>query len=129
MCWSASISYPGETRSPALGRAFCAEHLRGGLPDDVSVDAVIADAELIVSELITNALNAQSGRTDLVLSVRDHEVRIEVRDDAAGAPVVRTPDVTEGHGRGLRIVAALADRWGVEPDGPGKRVWAELRVA
>jgi signal transduction histidine kinase len=87
---------------------------------------VIADAELIVSELITNAIDAHCGNAQLTLTVDDDTVRIEVEDDATGLPHLRKARPTDRRGRGLAIVAALSSRWGYDKLSGGKRVWAEL---
>jgi len=89
-------------------------------------DAVIADAEIIVSELLTNAINAQCRLAELRLSARHDCVRIEVHDDGVGMPELQNPGIADQHGRGLLIVSALATNWGVERSSGGKRVWAEL---
>jgi hypothetical protein len=44
-------------------------------------------------------------------------------------PLVRELDVTAARGRGMRLVAGIADRWGVEPHSGGKRVWFDLAPA
>src|SRR5690606_36007816 len=85
-------------------------------------------AELLVSELVTNAL--RHGRPPMALRLRTHNgqsLRIEVLDGAADGEPVPTeapPDAVTG--RGLGIVAALARRWGTESVPGGKLVWAEL---
>lgn len=92
-------------------------------------EALIADAEIIVSELITNAINADCELAELKLSARSDCVRIEVHDDGVGMPELQSPGIADRHGRGLLIVAALATDWGVERAPEGKRVWAELALA
>ncbi|MFI9061395.1 ATP-binding protein [Streptomyces sp. NPDC053429] len=91
-------------------------------------------AELVVSELVTNALRhsgAPRGRDIGVrLARREGRVRVEVSD--AGAVVDLAPQTAtagDERGRGLAIVAALAERWGCRPrpHGIGKAVWAEVR--
>jgi anti-sigma regulatory factor (Ser/Thr protein kinase) len=90
------------------------------------------DVSLVVAELAANAVRhgrvrGRSFRVRLVL--RGNLVRVEVADGRTERlPVPREPD-GEG-GRGLVIVAALAERWGVEPriGMAYKVVWAELRV-
>jgi anti-sigma regulatory factor (Ser/Thr protein kinase) len=85
---------------------------------------------LVVSELATNA--ALHGATDYVVKVEtlDDGVRITVGDHGAGMPARRDPGPTDVRGRGLRIVEALADAWGVVPASgtTGKCVWFELRT-
>ena len=80
-------------------------------------------------ELVANAL--WHAHTPALLVIRYHEswVRIEVADADPRAPHrLPEPDPTELSGRGLVIVARLADRWGVELAGTGKVVWAEVPV-
>jgi anti-sigma regulatory factor (Ser/Thr protein kinase) len=90
------------------------------------------DVSLVVAELAANAVPHGSvrGRNFRVrLVLRDGVVRVEVADGRTERlPVPREPD-GEG-GRGLVLVAALAERWGVEEriGMAYKVVWAELRV-
>lgn len=91
------------------------------------------DALLVVSELLTNAsrhARTAAGREIETRYVRlSAGVRIEVHDAAPGRPEVIPSDPERDCGRGLFLVAALADRWAVgERCGPGKRIWAELSV-
>lgn len=92
------------------------------------------DAELVVSELVTNAVRASGpgGRQVAVRVVWADEgaVRVEVGDSGAGRPVPRVPVRGAEGGYGLVLVEALAQRWGTErrPGGAGKTVWAELRA-
>jgi anti-sigma regulatory factor (Ser/Thr protein kinase) len=90
-------------------------------------------AEHVVAELAANAvLHGRVPGRDFRLTLRIDAVgalRIEVTD-ARGDRVPRVPDPVPGHaesGRGLQLVAAYADRWGVdEAPASGKTVWAEL---
>jgi anti-sigma regulatory factor (Ser/Thr protein kinase) len=87
-----------------------------------------ATAELLVSELVTNAL--RHARPPLELRVQPLDgtgVRIEVFDGTGDRlPVLDVSPLDADGGRGIEIVAALASRWGSEPGAPGKIVWAEL---
>ncbi|MFI0235204.1 ATP-binding protein [Streptomyces sp. NPDC016845] len=90
------------------------------------------DILLCVSELTTNALlhGVPPGR-GFLLHVLPYEngVRVEVHDSGDGVPAVPSssgdPDDAEG-GRGLLLVTALADKWGVAERDPGKVVWCEV---
>jgi hypothetical protein len=53
-------------------------------------------------------------------------LRLSVADGSAVRPVVRELDRDNPRGRGLRLVQAIADRWGAEDHQGGKRVWLEL---
>ncbi|MFI5554891.1 ATP-binding protein [Streptomyces sp. NPDC051738] len=96
---------------------------------------VLESAELVLSELVTNALRVRvpSDRQVGVRIARSPEVgllRLEVSDAGSGRPEVRTPGDEETGGRGLLLVEALAHRWGVDErvGGIGKTVWAELKA-
>ena len=94
------------------------------------VDArVLADAELVVSELVTNSVqHAGLSADDFVrvgAAVSDGVLRLEIDNPgAAGTIAARDPD-SERDGFGLRIVETLADAWGVSRKGH-TRVWVEL---
>jgi anti-sigma regulatory factor (Ser/Thr protein kinase) len=90
-------------------------------------------AELLISDLVTNALvhtdRGAEVRATLVaqrVGSAAERLRVEVRDFVTGRPRCRIPDGDGTHGRGLLLVQALADAWGVRPQGTGKVVWFEL---
>ncbi len=90
---------------------------------------VVDDAELVVSELITNAVNNACSRIELALELDDTSLVVSVRDNGDGWPTPQDATPSEEHGRGLRIVGTLAQSWGVEQLADGsKRVSAVLRV-
>jgi anti-sigma regulatory factor (Ser/Thr protein kinase) len=85
-------------------------------------------AELLVSELVTNAVVHAQSRLVLQVEVADPRVEVSVEDLGGGLPLP-TPDAPEDDsvgGRGLLLVDALADSWGCEQTPSGKRVWFEL---
>ena len=61
------------------------------------------------------------------LTLSDSWLRIAVVDGSAVRPVVQELSLDRPRGRGLRMVQGIADRWGHEEHGGGKRVWLELR--
>jgi anti-sigma regulatory factor (Ser/Thr protein kinase) len=87
-----------------------------------------ADLEVVLSELITNAI--VHGRRPSAATCRLLDggfIEVAVDDDGPGTPAVQAGDDRSTGGRGLAIVQALAVDWGVEPhDADGKRVWARL---
>lgn len=84
-------------------------------------------AELLTSELVTNALVHTDDDAVLTAVVGPRRLRVEVRDFVARRPKPCAPDTGDGtHGRGLFLVQALADAWGVRTHGVGKSVWFEL---
>ncbi|MFB6671037.1 ATP-binding protein [Streptomyces sp. NPDC056390] len=84
-------------------------------------------AELLTSELVTNALVHTDHDAVLTATVGPKRLRVEVRDFVGRRPKLRVPVADDGtNGRGLVLVQALADAWGVRALGVGKVVWFEL---
>jgi anti-sigma regulatory factor (Ser/Thr protein kinase) len=95
--------------------------------------ALVDDAVLLVSELVTNAIAAASvhaagpARVCLVIDRFGETVRIEVYDSSSDpVPPPVASDTEEESGRGLTVVAGLAAKWGWHPASFGKVVWCEL---
>ncbi|MEV0091337.1 ATP-binding protein [Streptomyces sp. NPDC050738] len=89
--------------------------------------AVAEVAELLTSELVTNALVHTPDGAVLTATVGTNKLRVEVRDFMSTLPRMHAPGSDEGtHGRGLVLVQALSDAWGVHAHGMGKVVWFEL---
>ncbi|NUK04215.1 ATP-binding protein [Streptomyces lunaelactis] len=115
--------YRRERRSVPAARAFVRETIA-----DWGLGARADDVLLCVSELATNALvhgvpPGRGYRLRLWL-YGDGLLRVEVHDSGDGQPSVREPDGESG--RGLMLVDALADKWGVGERDPGKIVWCEF---
>lgn len=91
--------------------------------------AEVSDAaELALTELVANVVRHVPGRRGRVcFLLRSGAVRVEVADDCPVLPVSGAAEALGEGGRGLVIVAAVTDRWGVTPtpDGRGKTVWFE----
>ncbi|MFF7467568.1 ATP-binding protein [Streptomyces sp. NPDC008092] len=84
-------------------------------------------AELLTSELVTNALVHTDREAVLTAVVEPGQLRVEVRDFVGRRPRMCAPDTDDGtHGRGLVLVDAFADAWGVQAHEVGKSVWFEL---
>ncbi|MDX3386803.1 ATP-binding protein [Streptomyces niveiscabiei] len=89
--------------------------------------------EWVVTELVTNAIIHGQAMRGSHVAVTYHldgtRLRIEVRDAATGTPALTPPLLgDEDAGRGLHLVAALSDAWGVKRNVIGKTVWAHLAV-
>lgn len=87
------------------------------------------DARLLVTELVSNAVLHGTGPVGLVLSRGGGSLRVAVEDESPLMPVLRQTPEPDASGRGMHLVAQLANNWGVapRPDGrPGKRVWFEI---
>ncbi len=80
--------------------------------------------ELVVSELVTNALQHASGTVTLRL-IRDDALICEVSDGSSTSPHPRKAQPWDEGGRGLYLVGQLADRWGTRYTEAGKTIWAE----
>jgi anti-sigma regulatory factor (Ser/Thr protein kinase) len=95
-------------------------------------DDTMETAQLIVSELVTNAARASGSDLGVIaLSLRplSNRLIIEVRDQSAEAPVLVPAHREAEHGRGLMLVDALTEEWGYSPEpGGGKVVYAALRL-
>ena len=115
---------PAGTMAVPAARGVTADVLRGWLVSDHTREI----AELVVSELVGNAVEHGGGGTEIALTLVRHTLRIDVIDNNPGQPVMLSPGPIEDRHRGLLIVAALSTRWGTEPLGNGKTVWAELPV-
>jgi serine/threonine-protein kinase RsbW len=116
MTHSLVCTFGHDIEAPRAARCLVGEALGAeGSPE------LLADAQLVVSELVANVLL-------LRVTPRPHGLRVEVDDTTNDPPVVMaTPGSVLPHGRGMQIVAGLAETWGVEWRWPrGKTVWAEL---
>ncbi|MFG2210229.1 SpoIIE family protein phosphatase [Streptomyces sp. NPDC048638] len=81
-------------------------------------------AELILSELVTNAIRYASGPIRVRL-IRDRSLICEVSDHSSTSPHLKQAAITDEGGRGLFLIAQLADRWGTRYTGDGKVIWTE----
>ncbi|MFJ4541965.1 SpoIIE family protein phosphatase [Streptomyces tibetensis] len=80
--------------------------------------------ELIVSELVTNAIRYGNAPIELRL-IRADVLVCEVSDGSSTAPLLRRARVFDEGGRGLLLVAQVAERWGSRHTAEGKTIWAE----
>jgi serine phosphatase RsbU (regulator of sigma subunit) len=91
------------------------------------LDELAFTAELVISELVTNAIRYGSGPVQLRL-IREGTLICEVSDGSNTAPHLRRARMFDEGGRGLFIVAQLAERWGTRQRPDGKTIWAELAL-
>jgi anti-sigma regulatory factor (Ser/Thr protein kinase) len=111
--------------APAAVRHFVRDQLV-----EWELQSLVDVAELLVSEVVTNSIRHALAGGWVSVARGDGRVRVEVTDTGGGIPTPRQAEPHEPTGRGLAIVDALADRWGVnEPSGQGKTVWFELSTA
>lgn len=147
---AARTSLPGNLLAPAAGRRFVAAALAEwsglGLPAAVGFSERLADdAAVVVSELVTNAVvhagtnvellfrleeATEDEAAALVLEISDHHPARAVRSDGSegGFAGAAGPGEPAEYGRGLELVATLAERWGITYRTGLKTVWARLPV-
>jgi anti-sigma regulatory factor (Ser/Thr protein kinase) len=114
-----SLDVPRDRTGFEMARAVIQQYLAGDVTEDE-----LSDICLIMSELVTNAMVHGEGAIKLRLTVEDDVVRGEVIDDGAGFEreiPERGPD--DIGGRGLLLVASLAQGWGVREG--SSHVWVE----
>ena len=88
-----------------------------------------ADAVLVLSELVTNAMVHAAAGCTVEARHRDGLLRLEVQDRSPKAPVMKVVGPSDVGGRGLHVVDAVSSSWGWEPTADGKRVWAIVDAA
>ncbi len=116
----ASWDLPAEPIAAAEAREVTAAKLT-----EWGLEELAFTAELVVSELVTNAY--RYGGTPITLRlIRDRSLICEVSDPSSTAPHLRRAHSTDEGGRGLLLVAQLTDRWGARHTREGKTVWTEL---
>jgi anti-sigma regulatory factor (Ser/Thr protein kinase) len=111
-----SRTFDCDPSAVTAARRFVREALSG------SSQQVIDAAELMTSELTSNCV--RHAETAFEVGVRTGgDVRVEVRDRGGGSPRPLSPTPEEPSGRGLLIVEAMSDSWGVLRHAKGKTVW------
>ena len=83
-------------------------------------------ALLVVTELLSNAIDHGRGPVGLVVEYSGEWVHVEVHDGVPEAPRLQPHDLQRARGRGIQLVEALSLRWGWTDDPPGKLVWADV---
>ena len=117
-----TIALSAHPTSPHSARVFVAGHLAAAGRDDV-----LEVASLLVSELVTNAIQHAGSEVNVHLEVSADLVRVEVDDASPRAPLRLVVPEDAERGRGLQLVEALASSWGVDQvPGDGKKVWFEV---
>ncbi|WBB62487.1 SpoIIE family protein phosphatase [Streptomyces sp. WMMC500] len=113
---------PRELTAVGQARSLTTEQL-----DAWHLDDLASTAELIVSELVTNAIRHASGPVDLRL-IRDVNLILEVSDGSHTSPHLRQAAIDDEGGRGLFLVAQFAQSWGTRYTTDGKTIWAEQHL-
>ena len=102
------------------------------------VESMADPAALLVTELVTNAVEASAGRTGrdqgklpmigLAIRLTAASLVLEVWDSSPLRPVPQEADIARDRGRGLLLIDALADSWGHRAADGGKVVWCEVLI-
>ena len=120
-----TLRFPPDLASAQGARRFVECQLRG---ESVGEEALFR-AQLLATELVTNAVRHAHSPVDLTVAHWDDRIRIEARDDSTARPAPHRVDPPTRH-RGLLLMEDLCEDWGVDvQDHSGKVVWCEVRVA
>lgn len=124
--WRALIDIPGTRRGPAAARAVV-----GAILPAWGLGGIRDEAVLVVSELVTNAVEHAPGADSYELEVvrRSDGVRLSLADGSSVRPLIKQLNHETPRGRGMAIVAALSANWGADDHHGGKRVWVDLDVS
>lgn len=129
MTASRTLLLPHTPSSVAVARQrLCHELLARGIADQA-----VADAALVISELLGNALRharpLRSGRVRVSWGFDDEQLQIAVSDGgSATMPRLYPRSLTATGGRGLEIVEHVANEWGVRHEGKATTVWAKMAL-
>jgi serine phosphatase RsbU (regulator of sigma subunit)/anti-sigma regulatory factor (Ser/Thr protein kinase) len=109
------------------GQAALARTLASDRLSEWGLDDMIFSTELIVSELVTNAIRYAGGGPIGLRLIRDDRLICEVSDPSQSQPHLRRARLSDEGGRGLFLIAQLTDRWGSRYTPLGKTIWTEQR--
>ena len=115
------LPLPGQPHDAAAARAFLRGALTGRLPDET-----LDTAELLVSELVTNAIQHAGTEVTVDIAHGPDLLRVAVTDGDPHPRPRRAAAPAGERGRGLTLIAALTQAWGVRHVPGGKQVWCLL---
>ncbi|GKQ39442.1 SpoIIE family protein phosphatase [Streptomyces sp. A012304] len=115
--------FPLDPAQVGRARAVVREQLH-----DWGLARLVDSAELMVSELVTNAVRHSHAQPVALRLVRGDTLLCEVDDDDHDLPTLLSAGPRDEAGRGLRVVSRLAREWGTSRTGGGKSVWFELTL-
>jgi DNA-binding NarL/FixJ family response regulator len=119
---SAALMHVGSDKlAPRAARRFVNDVLT-----ERGFDDVLDTVELLVTEVVTNAVVHARSEADVVVRLLPGAVRVEVRDGDDSFPVRRSSRLDQPGGRGFELVEQLSRSWGIDMLDVGKRVWFEV---
>ncbi|MFG2817900.1 ATP-binding protein [Kitasatospora sp. NPDC048365] len=121
--WTAGATFPPLPRNVARARRLASTALSAW-----GVKHLADSVELVVSELVTNAVRYGRGAVSISLTLQESALQISVADYGHGMPQMREAGEEDSNGRGLAIVSALCTRWAVTTRLTGKTVSCWLAV-
>lgn len=121
---TADVDLPVDIMSPAHARAWLGVVLVAWCEEES-----LATAQLLTSELVTNALRYGGPPLRVSLNCDSVTLRVTVADGTPEGPRLKDPGPDAESGRGMILVEAMASLWGVEPYLVGKGVWFEFPCA
>jgi anti-sigma regulatory factor (Ser/Thr protein kinase) len=116
--WTYGLSIPHDPRAVRVVRATFRSILAAA-----RLNCIVDTVELLVSEVVTNAYRHSAMDAYVSMERTPDDFRVTVWDHEPDGPTTRCPADGDEHGRGLGIVEACADQWGVRRSPHGKAVW------
>jgi anti-sigma regulatory factor (Ser/Thr protein kinase) len=113
------VEFEAEPANVAAARALVR---RAAVHAGVDPDAAV----LATSEVVSNVVRHARTHFELHIVPGEHMLRVEISDGASVIPAVRDLTDEEEGGRGLHVIEAVVESWGVEVTGKGKTVWFEV---
>ena len=120
-----SRTFPNAAASVAAARRYVLDAIGD------QTEPVAEATAIVVSELATNCVRHAGTAFTIEVETTPARLRVEVTDTGGGVPTVQSPAASELTGRGLLLVRALSDDWGVTAatdENSGKSVWFTLRL-
>ena len=122
---TALVHLSSDTASLGEGRRFVAQTLRNWHVDEARIEPVM----LVANELVANAIVHAHSAPVLSLEAAGSDLLLRVTDESPNPPVAREATAEQDGGRGLMLVEALSDHWGIDPNTSGKSVWVSFSNA
>lgn len=92
------------------------------------VESVSEDAQMVVTELVSNAVEHAGTPLDVIVTLSDDSLHLAVHDGDPTPPQPQPVSLGRSRGRGLRLIESVAASWGSVLADTGKVVWATLRI-